>query len=108
MAKKQRRVAPGRRSLVAMALIGFVIVTSIVIARRAVGVNQQEQIRKLNERRTALDAERIRLESEIRDASSRARLQPIAEQRLNMHIPTADQQVILTPPAPPSAQVKKP
>ena len=42
-------------------------------------------------------AERIRLEGAIRDASSRAHLQPIAEQRLNMHIPKADQQVTLTP-----------
>src|SRR4051812_43688354 len=94
MAKK-RRVAPGRRSIIAAALVGFVLVTSGVIARRVLGVKQQTEIRKLQERRTALEAARIRLEGEIRDASSRARLQPIAEQRLNMHIPTADQQVII-------------
>jgi cell division protein FtsL len=105
MAKKQQRVAPGRRSIIAIVLIGFVLVTSGVIARRVLGVNQQNEIRKLTERRNALDADRSRLESDIRDASSRARLQPIAEQRLNMHIPTADQQVILTPPG---APVKKP
>ena len=35
----------------------------------------------------------------IRDASSRARLQPIAEQRLNMHIPKPDQQIFLPRPA---------
>ena len=94
MAKK-RRVAPGRRSIIALVLVGFVLATSGVIARRALGAKQQTEIRKLREKRNALDADRIRLESEIRDASSRARLQPIAEQRLNMHIPTADQQVIL-------------
>jgi cell division protein FtsL len=86
---------PGRRSLIAVVLVGFVLVTSGVIARRVVGVRQQTEIRRLREKRTALEAERIRVEGAIRTASGRARLQPIAEQRLNMHIPTADQQVIL-------------
>ena len=91
-----KRVAkPGRRSLIAVVLVGFVLVMSGVIARRVMGVRQQTEIRKLQEKRAALEADRVRLEGAIRDASSRARLQPIAEQRLNMHIPTADQQVIL-------------
>ena len=101
MAKK-RRVAPGKRSAIALVLVGFVLTTSIVIARRAWGVKQQTEIRKLQEKRTALDADRIRLEAEIREASSRARLQPIAEQRLNMHIATPEQQVILPRTAPPA------
>jgi hypothetical protein len=42
------------------------------------------------------------LEADIRIASSRARLQPIAEQRLGMHVPTEDQVVYLTREAPPS------
>ena len=94
---------PGRRSIIAVVLVGFVLVTSGVIARRVVGVRQQTEIRRMREKRTALEAERIRVEGAIRDASGRARLQPIAEQRLNMHIPTADQQVILprrTPASP--------
>jgi cell division protein FtsL len=93
MAKK--RIAPRGRSIVAVVLVGFVLVASGVIARRVLGVKWQTEIRKLQEKRAALDAERVRLEATIRDASSRARLQPIAEQKLNMHIPTADQQVIL-------------
>jgi cell division protein FtsL len=92
---KSRRIAPGRRSLIAAVLVGFVLVTSGVIARRVVGVRRQTEIKKLQQKRDALDGERVRLEGEIREASSRARLQPIAEQRLNMHIPTADQQVTL-------------
>jgi cell division protein FtsL len=98
MAKK--RVAPGRRSLIALVLVGFVLVGSGVIARRVLGVKGQTEIRKAQEKRTGLDADRIRLEAEIRKASSRASLQPIAEQRLNMHIPTPDQQVILPRTAP--------
>jgi cell division protein FtsL len=58
-------------------------------------VQQQRAIRDLQRKRDALIADRIRREQGIRDASSRARLQPIAEQRLNMHIPKPDEQVIL-------------
>jgi cell division protein FtsL len=81
--------------MVAVVLVGFVLIASGVIARRVLGVQWQTEIRRLQERRAALDADRVRLEAMIRDASSRARLQPIAEQKLNMHIPTADEQVIL-------------
>ncbi len=97
----KRRVTPSRRPLIALMLVGFVLVTTGVIGRRVLGVKQQRELQLLERRREALDAERIRLEGAIRDASSRARLQPIAEQRLNMHIPTADQQVFLTRPAAP-------
>ena len=102
----KRRVSPGRRSLIALALVGFVFVATGVIARRVYGVREQRDIRKLQKARDVLIAERIRLEGVIRDASSRAHLQPIAEQRLNMHIPKPDQQVILTPP--PSATKRAP
>ena len=81
-----------------MVLVGFVLVTTGVIARRVFGVQQQRDIRKLQQKRNALEADRVRLETAIRDASSRAHLQPIAEQRLNMHIPTPDQQVLLPRP----------
>jgi len=91
----KRRVAASRRPLIAALLIGFVLVTTGVIARRVYGVGQQDKIRTLQRTRSALEAERIRLEEAIRDASSRARLQPIAEQRLNMHIPKPDQQAFL-------------
>lgn len=91
----KRRVASRRRSLIALVLVGFVLVTAGVITRRVYGVRQQADIRKLRQRRDSLAAERVRLESVIREASSRVRLQPIAEQRLNMHIPTPEQQVLL-------------
>jgi len=91
----KRHVAARRRSVIAVLLIGFVLVATGVIARRALGVRQQTEIRKLRLRQDSLRSERSRLEGEIRNASSRARLQPIAEQRLNMHIPTPEQQIIL-------------
>src|SRR5579862_6533135 len=95
----KRRVAAKGRSVIALVLVGFVLVTTGVIARRVLGVRQAGDIRTLQRKRDALDAERIRLGGAIRDASSRARLQPIAEQRLNMHIPKPEQQVLLPRPA---------
>lgn len=92
----KRRVGPGPRSLIAIVLVGFVLVATGVIARRVWGVRQQRDIRKLQQHRDALEADRIHLEGAIRDASSRARLEPIAEQRLNMHIATPEQQVFIS------------
>src|SRR5262245_29852059 len=95
---KRRRVAPSGRSLIAIVLLGFVLVTTGVIARRVKGVNQVRKIQELREKRDALRAERFRLDSAIREASSRARIVPIAEQRLDMHIAPPDQQVFLPRP----------
>ncbi len=91
----KRRVAPGKRSFIALVLVGFVLVTTGVIWRRVLGVKQQVELRDLQRTRDAIVADRIRLEGQIRDASSRARLQPIAEQQLHMHIPKPEQQVFL-------------
>jgi hypothetical protein len=44
----------------------------------------------------------VKLDGEIRDASSRAHLAPIAEQRLNMHVPSPDQVIMLPRPRVPS------
>jgi cell division protein FtsL len=65
-------------------------------------------MRELDRRRQALEAERVKLDGEIRDASSRARLAPIAEQRLNMHVPSPDQVIMLPPPARVPAAARKP
>ena len=91
---------PGTRSFIALVLVGFVLMATGVIARRVLGVAAESSILRLRQRRDGLEAERIRLEGVIREASSRARLQPIAEQRLNMHIPSPDQQVLLARPTP--------
>jgi cell division protein FtsL len=95
---KGKRRKPGTRSFIALVLVGFVLTATGVIARRVLGVAAESNIRRLRQRRDGLEADRLRLESVIREASSRARLQPIAEQRLNMHIPSPDQQVLLARP----------
>jgi hypothetical protein len=95
----KRRLTPSRRTLVAIVLLGFVVATTGVIARRVVGVEQVKELRTKRLALEALRAERIRLDAAIRDASSRARIVPIAEQRLNMHIALPEQQIDLPRPA---------
>jgi cell division protein FtsL len=79
--------------LVALLLIGFVLVATGVIWRRSQGFAHARVLRDLERRRQALTATKMQLESAIRDASSRGRLEPIVRERLNMQVP-ADSQVI--------------
>lgn len=100
-AAKPRAKASGRtagrrprgRSLVALVLVGFVLVAVGVIWRRSYGFSREREIATLEQKRTQLEGERARLELDIRDLSSRAKLAPVAEQRLGMRIPS-DSQVI--------------
>jgi cell division protein FtsL len=78
----------------AVVLVLFLAISGAVILRRTMGIAAAQELLKLDARRAALVAERLRLEGEVRAAGSRARLQPIAEQRLGMRIP-ADSQVII-------------
>jgi cell division protein FtsL len=80
--------------MIALLLLGFFAVATGVIARRTFGISQARTLRALERRRDAVDASRVKLEAEIHDAASRARLVPLAEQRLHMHVP-ADSEVII-------------
>src|SRR5688500_3726529 len=82
------------RSFFVMLLVGFLLVATGVIARRTFGIGQARDIRARETQRDALEATRVQLEVDIRDASSRARLGPVVERRLNMYVPP-DSQVIL-------------
>jgi len=90
-----RRVAVKGRWIVGAVLIGFVITTAAVIARRSYGDTEARRMSAVEARLRELRNERVRLEAEIRDASSRVRLIPIAEGRLGMHVPADTQVVIL-------------
>ena len=90
------------RSIVALALLGFVLVATGVIWRRSVGLARAREESRLEQRRSALRAERAKLEGDIRDASSRATLARIAEERLHMHIPNDSQVILLARPATPA------
>jgi cell division protein FtsL len=76
------------RSIVALVLVGFVLVATGVIWRRSFGNARAREQQRLEQQRGALEAERAKLEGDIRDASSRSNLAKVAEQRLNMHIPS--------------------
>lgn len=94
MGRRAGKGGLGPLLIIVVVLLGFFMVATGVIARRTFGINQARTLRALERQRDAVDASRVKLEAEIRDASSRARLVPIAEQRLHMYVP-ADSQVII-------------
>ena len=89
------RVAPKRRgrTTVALFLLGFLIITVGIVARRSWGQALQRDLTGIERTRTQLSGEVIKLESEIRSASSRNRLAPLVEGKLGMRVPS-DTQVI--------------
>ncbi len=87
------------RSIVALVLVGFVLVSTGVIWRRSFGNARAREQQRLEQQRGALEAERAKLEGDIRDASSRATLAKVAEERLNMHIPSDSLVIYLQRPA---------
>ena len=93
--RRTKNPGTGRLRLTVL-LIAFLAISGAVILRRSFGNRGARELADLEAKRAALIDERLRLESDIRTASSRARLQPIAEQRLNMHVP-ADSLIILVP-----------
>lgn len=97
-----RRVT-GRRgpsATVILVLIGFLLVATGVIWRRSEGLARARAHQALERRRDALVAQQRRLESEVRDASSRSRVVPAVEARLGMRVPSATQLIYLARTAP--------
>jgi cell division protein FtsL len=94
----QRGVGLRGRTLVALILLGFVLVALSVVWRRTIGIGESKELTDLDTKRVELEGERARLESEIRDASTRQRLGAAVETRLGMHIPADNQVVILQRP----------
>lgn len=92
-----------KRGWIWLALAGFLLVSTGVIWRRTIGIREARQLQDLVRRRDALINERLKLEGEIRTASSRAKLAPLAEQRLGMRVPSASQVILLTRPVPQEA-----
>lgn len=90
------RVAFRGRTRVALILGAFVLVALAIVWRRTIGIGESERLAQLDAKRVELEGERARLESDIRDASSRQTLGASVEHRLGMHIPT-DKQVVILP-----------
>ena len=94
-----RRVA-GRgalrgRTAIAIGLAAFLLVTTSVIWRRAEGSAAANRLHALGARLGELEAQRARLDGEVRRASSQVELVPRL-QRLGLRVPS-DSQVIDLP-----------
>jgi len=81
--------------MVALVLVALVLLASLVIWRRSVGIAGAREMRELGQTRLQLEGDRARLARDIRAASSREKLVPIAEQRLGMRVPSDGQMIIL-------------
>ena len=92
------KVAAGAgRMRLALILLAFLLISGAVIMRRTYGIAAARELLALDARRAGLVAEGLHLEAEIRTASGRAQLQPIAEHRLGMRVPADSQVIILEP-----------
>ena len=89
----KRNVKRGRW-IVTGVLVAFVVVSAAIVARRSYGHREGLELTALQKRKANLESERVRLDQAIRNASSRARLLPVAE-RLGMHMPSESQIVVL-------------
>lgn len=90
-----RRVRARGRSMVALVLVIFVLVTSMIIWRRSVGNAEARAMDALRSERAALEARKAALERDVRDLTSRAVLAPIVERSLGLHVAQDSQQVFL-------------
>lgn len=84
------------RSVILLSLIALVIVGWTIIWRRSYGYTESTVVRGMERDLGALAAERVKLEGDIRDGSSRASLGSVAENTLGMRVP-ADTQVVIMP-----------
>jgi hypothetical protein len=91
-ARRGRGLTLRGRTAVALALAGFLVVTTSVTLRRARGSQAAARLHELGARFDELQARRTRLEGEVRRAASRMELVPRV-QRLGMRFPS-DSQVI--------------
>jgi type VI protein secretion system component VasK len=97
-----RRVTAGRggirgRTAIAIGLAAFLAVTTSVIWRRARGSEAATRLHRLGAQVDELQAQRARLEGEVRRASSQMELVPRV-QRLGMRFPSDSQVVDLPDP----------
>ncbi|HWB43071.1 MAG TPA: hypothetical protein VG500_17535 [Gemmatimonadales bacterium] len=84
-------------------LIGFVCVLLAIATRQRAGFHAARRLGELREERLALEARRADLERQIRVASSRQVLVPLAERTLGLHQPS-DSEFTLLPVAPAAAE----
>lgn len=87
-ARPRKRGPLKGRSLVAIGLLAFVAVTSLVIWRRSVGYATAKAMQQANAEKRALESEKTTLGNQLRDARSRRFVVAEAERRLGLHVAT--------------------
>lgn len=92
------------RTIVFLALIGFVVLATGVIFRRTYGVQRAREMVMLEQRRAALVAQKAKVERDIREAISMERLGRVAEERLQMRVPSDSIVITLARPPRPDAK----
>ncbi len=99
MATRRRRRTPFKgRSLVAIGLASFIVVTSLVVWRRSVGVASARAMRTLQLEKRSLETERLTLQRDIELAQARARVIADAQRRLGLHVASDSQTRVLPEP----------
>jgi hypothetical protein len=94
-----RRLGPVRgRTAIAIGLTAFLVVTTSIVWRRARGSANAATLHQLGAQLDELQAQRARLEGEVRRASSLGELAPRV-QRLGMQIPSDSQVIDLPDPS---------
>ena len=86
-----KRIKLKGRSMVALGLLAFVCVTSLVIWRRSVGVSTAKAMREATALKRSLTTDRLTLERNLRDAQSRREVVAEAERRLGLHVASDSQ-----------------
>ena len=94
-ATRARRTRLRGRSLVAIGLLAFVAITSLVIWRRSVGVATAKAMQEATMNKRALESVRVTLEQELRQAQSRPRVVAEAERRLGLHVASESQSRVI-------------
>ncbi|HYW30803.1 MAG TPA: hypothetical protein VE869_04790 [Gemmatimonas sp.] len=91
MATRRRRGPVKGRVLVAWGLLLFLVVATVVVWRRSIGVVTQQEIRALEREKAMLLSTRTILQKEVQEASSRVKVIAAAERRLGLHVATGFQ-----------------
>ncbi len=84
------------RARIAIGLGVFVMVASLVVWRRGVGVATARDMERLTDRQRALISEKTTLDRDIRSAKARSRVIGEAERRLGLHVATDAQTRMLS------------
>ncbi len=95
MGAARRRTPFKGRSLVAIGLLAFMVVTSLVVWRRSVGVSTAKAMRAAQLEKRSLETERMTLKRDIEEAQTRPRIVAEAQRRLGLHVAPDSQTRVL-------------